>query len=118
MLSQVIWGHEHDCRIEPEYNSLQEFYVSQPGSSVATSLCHGEAAPKHIGLLEINKDKFRMKKIPLQTVRLMYVHDVDLADCGIAVDLQVSDNILEYCKVKVDGLLDKARRKHTGTHFF
>lgn len=29
MLNLVIWGHEHDCRIEPE--KYAEVYVSQPG---------------------------------------------------------------------------------------
>lgn len=42
----VIWGHEHECLIDPVYNAEQGFYVVQPGSSVATSLCEGEAEPK------------------------------------------------------------------------
>ena len=42
----VIWGHEHECLIDPVYNAEQGFYVVQPGSSVATSLCEGEAVPK------------------------------------------------------------------------
>lgn len=42
-LHLVIWGHEHDCRIEPEENAKKRFYVSQPGSSVPTSLSEGEA---------------------------------------------------------------------------
>lgn len=42
-LHLVIWGHEHDCRIDPELNVLRDFYVSQPGSSVPTSLSEGEA---------------------------------------------------------------------------
>lgn len=31
-LDVVIWGHEHDCRITPEFNTLQKFFVIQPGS--------------------------------------------------------------------------------------
>lgn len=42
----VIWGHEHDCRIDPEKVANKPYYISQPGSSVATSLAHGEAIPK------------------------------------------------------------------------
>lgn len=45
----VIWGHEHDCRIDPEWNSRQQFYVVQPGSSVATSLSEGETKRKYAG---------------------------------------------------------------------
>lgn len=41
----VIWGHEHECKIAPTKNE-QLFYVSQPGSSVVTSLSPGEAVKK------------------------------------------------------------------------
>jgi hypothetical protein len=43
----VIWGHEHECLIDPVYNAEQGFYVVQPGSSVATSLSQGETVPKY-----------------------------------------------------------------------
>lgn len=59
-LDLVIWGHEHDCRIDPEWNSSQNFYVIQPGSSVATSLSEGEAVAKTIGLLEIRGREFKV----------------------------------------------------------
>lgn len=42
----VIWGHEHDCRIMPEPVAGKKYYISQPGSSVATSLADGEAIEK------------------------------------------------------------------------
>ncbi|VDD78501.1 unnamed protein product [Mesocestoides corti] len=60
-LDVVIWGHEHDCRIEPEWNSSQSFYVLQPGSSVATSLINGEAITKAVGLLEIRELQFKVR---------------------------------------------------------
>lgn len=43
----VVWGHEHECLITPTRNEQQLFYVTQPGSSVATSLSPGEAAKKY-----------------------------------------------------------------------
>jgi len=79
-LDLVIWGHEHDCRIEPEENAKQRFYVSQPGSSVPTSLSEGEAKKKHVGLLEIYKGKFKLKALPLQTVRPFVYESVVLPD--------------------------------------
>jgi double-strand break repair protein MRE11 len=42
----VIWGHEHDCRIVPEPVADRLYWISQPGSSVATSLSEGEALEK------------------------------------------------------------------------
>ena len=42
----VVWGHEHEQRVVPESVSGKRYYVSQPGSSVATSLCPGEAREK------------------------------------------------------------------------
>ncbi|KAL0173805.1 hypothetical protein M9458_029773, partial [Cirrhinus mrigala] len=37
-LDLVVWGHEHECKIAPVRNEQQLFYVTQPGSSVVTSL--------------------------------------------------------------------------------
>jgi len=42
----VVWGHEHDCRLTPEKVEGKDYYISQPGSSVATSLAPGESIPK------------------------------------------------------------------------
>lgn len=44
----VVWGHEHECKIAPCQNEQQHFYVSQPGSSVVTSLSPGEAVKKYV----------------------------------------------------------------------
>ena len=53
-LDLVIWGHEHECRIDAEYSVVgtdadgeeQGVYISQPGSSIATSLSEGETKKK------------------------------------------------------------------------
>ncbi|RHZ05193.1 hypothetical protein DYB26_009496 [Aphanomyces astaci] len=37
----VVWGHEHECVIEAEESIKGDFYITQPGSSVATSLVEG-----------------------------------------------------------------------------
>lgn len=52
-INLVVWGHEHDCRIQPEPVAGKEYLITQPGSSVATSLADGEAIPKSVlyGLL-------------------------------------------------------------------
>lgn len=45
-LDIVVWGHEHDCDITPKPSGNGEFYITQPGSTIATSLSEGEAKPK------------------------------------------------------------------------
>ena len=47
----VVWGHEHDCRITPEPVAGKEYYITQPGSSVATSLADGESLEKCVFVL-------------------------------------------------------------------
>lgn len=37
----VIWGHEHQCLIDPR-EAKNGAFISQPGSSVVTSLSEGE----------------------------------------------------------------------------
>ena len=46
-INLVVWGHEHDCRIRPEPVAGKRYFISQPGSSVATSLAEGEALDKY-----------------------------------------------------------------------
>ena len=80
----VLWGHEHDCRITPEkvvHGDEKTFHITQPGSSVATSLCEGEAIPKKIGILSIAPGRlFQLQEIPLKTVRPMIFKDIWIED--------------------------------------
>lgn len=76
----VIWGHEHECLIDPRLNPEMNFHVLQPGSSIATSLCAGEAVTKHIGILSITGQSFALEKIRLKTVRPFVMREVILAD--------------------------------------
>ena len=76
----VIWGHEHECLIEPKFNPVQNFHVIQPGSSVATSLIAAEAVQKHVAILTIKDRKFSVEKIPLKTVRPFVYGDVILSE--------------------------------------
>ena len=60
--------------------SQNQFTVIQPGSTVATSLVEGEAKPKHVALLSIKDDNWKMESIPLTTVRPFLLREVVLAD--------------------------------------
>ncbi|XP_061199720.1 double-strand break repair protein MRE11 isoform X1 [Neopsephotus bourkii] len=116
-INLVVWGHEHECKIAPCQNQQQHFYVSQPGSSVVTSLSPGEAVKKHIGLLHVRGKKMKMHKIPLETVRTFYMDDIVLADHP---DLFNPDNpkvtqaIQAFCMEKVEMMLDNAERERLG----
>jgi double-strand break repair protein MRE11 len=79
-LDLVIWGHEHECKIDPTRNPEMGFDVIQPGSSVATSLCPGEAVPKHCGILSITGTEFKLEKIRLKTVRPFVMREIVLAE--------------------------------------
>ena len=85
-LDLVVWGHEHECLVEPtEYG---DFMVSQPGSSVVTSLIEGEAKQKQVFILEVKADKnapddapmWRAVPQPLETVRPFKYRQVSLID--------------------------------------
>uniref|UniRef100_A0A1A8KZ37 Double-strand break repair protein n=2 Tax=Nothobranchius pienaari TaxID=704102 RepID=A0A1A8KZ37_9TELE len=116
-LDLVVWGHEHECLITPARNEQQLFYVTQPGSSVATSLSPGEATKKHIGLLKVKGRKMNMQKIPLKTVRQFFIQDVVLADYE---DLftpetpQVTKKMEDLCYAKVIEMLEEAEKERIG----
>ncbi|XP_041653263.1 double-strand break repair protein MRE11 [Cheilinus undulatus] len=116
-LDLVVWGHEHECLITPTRNEQQLFYVTQPGSSVATSLSPGEATKKHIGLLRVKGKRMNLQKIPLKTVRQFFIQDVVLADYQ---DLftpetpQVTKKVENLCFAKVTEMLEEAERERLG----
>lgn len=113
----VIWGHEHECKIAPTKNEQQLFYVSQPGSSVVTSLSPGEAVKKHVGLLRIKGRKMNMQKLPLHTVRQFFMEDVVLAahsDIFNPDNPRVTQAIQNFCLEKIEEMLENAERERLG----
>lgn len=97
-LNLIIWGHEHECRITPEFIPDVEYFISQPGSSIATSLCEGESKPKHIGILTVNKMKFKLEKLKLQTVRPFIFDNLILKDEEIPKNYaeRLSESIFKF----------------------
>ena len=78
-LDLVVWGHEHECLIDPKTNPETNFRVMQPGSSVATSLVPGEAIPKHVAIVSITGKDFNVENIRLKTVRPFMYKDISLS---------------------------------------
>ncbi|XP_063061928.1 double-strand break repair protein MRE11 [Engraulis encrasicolus] len=116
-LDLVVWGHEHENRLEPERNEQQLFYVTQPGSSVVTSLSPGEAVPKCVGLLRVNGRKMKLQKIPLQTSRRLYMQDVclsELTELFTPHTPNVTQRTMAYCQEKVEEMLDEAEQERVG----
>ncbi|KAG6840299.1 meiotic recombination [Blastosporella zonata] len=100
----VVWGHEHDCRIIPEPVAGKNYYITQPGSSVATSLADGEALEKHVALLQIQGKEFQMTPLPLRTVRPFVLEEVALSEVAEEEGIDLSDQIeiSKFLKAKVD----------------
>lgn len=78
-LDLVIWGHEHECLIDPRYNPETYFHVMQPGSSIATSLVQGEAVPKHVAIVSITGKEFKVEKHRIKSVRPFLTREVVLS---------------------------------------
>lgn len=115
-LDLVVWGHEHESMAcDPTVCTQRGFMVCQPGSSVATSLCEGEAKRKHVVILRVTGTDFETTAIPLKTVRPFITKDVALRDAvpriapadANAINKflcdQVDDMIVEVMEDRVDG---------------
>lgn len=116
-LDLAIWGHEHDCRINPEQNAKNGVYITQPGSSVATSLSEGEAEPKHCGLLLISQKNFKMIPIKLETVRPFIFETIDLEDYQEELDDAEGDlheKVYQFCVRKIQQMIEKSKEKLSG----
>ena len=108
-LDLVFWGHEHECKIDPSYNPEQQFYVTQPGSSVATSLSEGESVQKHVGILSVRDKVMNIKKIPLETVRPFYMEDIIMSETSLNPDdPEITKMMEKYCEKKIEYLISKA----------
>ncbi|EES11507.1 hypothetical protein BDA96_06G253700 [Sorghum bicolor] len=106
-LDFVVWGHEHECLIDPQEVPGMGFHITQPGSSVATSLIDGEAKPKHVLLLEIKGNQYRPTKIPLRSVRPFEYAEVVLKD-EADVDPNDQASVLEHLDKIVRNLIEKS----------
>lgn len=92
-LNLVVWAHEHECIPSPQQSVECGFHILQSGSSVHTSLTHGEQAAKHVFLLEICGDKFRTTPIPLLSVRTLMIDDLMVPN-NVAVNSQQGEVLL------------------------
>lgn len=116
-LDLIVWGHEHECRIEPEFNTLRSFYVTQPGSSVATSLAQGESIQKKVAILRIHKKEFKIEPLVLKTVRPFVFCDINLQDLEDEIDLkgpEAQQNVQEYIKSKIEYLIEDSKLQLSG----
>ncbi|XP_020521203.1 double-strand break repair protein MRE11 isoform X1 [Amborella trichopoda] len=112
-LDFVIWGHEHECLIDPQEVPGMGFHVTQPGSSVATSLIEGEAKAKHVLLLEIKGSQYRPTRIPLKSVRPFEYAEVVLKE-QTDIDPNDQNAVLEHLDKVVRNLIESSRRKSAG----
>lgn len=113
-LDLVIWGHEHECLIEPRWNPEMNFQVMQPGSSVATSLIPGEAVPKHVAIVTITGREMKSEPIRLRTVRPFVYKDLVLSTDKEAVRIakhkeEHRSELTRYLISIVDGLIKQAK---------
>lgn len=111
----VIWGHEHECLIEPNYNPQMGFHVIQPGSSVATSLMPGEAVTKHVTILSITGKEFKSEPIRLKTVRPFAIKEMILAEEPALKSVARKDNnrttVTRHLEETVRAMIAEAKKE-------
>ncbi|KAL8686540.1 MAG: hypothetical protein Q9218_007035 [Villophora microphyllina] len=91
-LDLIVWGHEHECIIDPKLNPEMNFHVMQPGSSVATSLMPGEAEPKHVAVVTVTGRDFKVEPIRLKSVRPFAMKEIVLSEEKDIKNLAKKDN--------------------------
>lgn len=116
----IVWGHEHECKIDPVTNAELGFKVMQPGSSVATSLVKGEAEPKHISIISVTGKEFTCEPIRLKSVRPFVTRDITLREFRELKDLaHESENksrITQFLMKVVDELIAEANQTWQELH--
>lgn len=119
-INLVIWGHEHECLIDPVPNLNKGFKVMQPGSTVATSLSESETEPKHVAIVTIAPNKLMSyKKIKLKTVRPIAVKTVVISrDAGhIKVsDREARGKLTNWLMGEVESLIEESIDRWKADH--
>lgn len=114
-LDLVIWGHEHECIIDPSLRPELGFKVMQPGSSVATSLAPGEAVPKHVAILSIHGKDMKCETIRLKTVRPFVYRDVVLSEEKDVLKITKRDEhrpaLTQWLEKQVKEMIEEAREQ-------
>ncbi|KAA8651276.1 hypothetical protein EYZ11_009190 [Aspergillus tanneri] len=112
-LDLVVWGHEHECLINPRLNPETKFHVMQPGSSVATSLVPGESVAKHVAILSITGREFKCEPIPLKSVRPFAMKEIVLSQEKGAQKLARKENnrteVTRFLITIVEELIEEAK---------
>nr|XP_046914185.1 double-strand break repair protein MRE11-like [Dermatophagoides farinae] len=120
----VIWGHEHRPYKEPEYFEQNNFFILQPGSTVATSLCEAEYGDKYYYLMkcyyddERQKPRFKIESFRCETVRPFVMSTIDVDSLLSKNDSfkslhQQQQFLFSFCKDKVQTMLSEARCQST-----
>lgn len=107
-LNFVLWGHEHECIPTPVFNPDTGFDTLQPGSSVATSLCEGEAVEKYVFILNIRNSEYSIEPIKLKTVRPFIMEEVSLSKERFISGPASKDDISKFLTYKVEELIKNA----------
>ncbi|KAG6433935.1 hypothetical protein SASPL_105554 [Salvia splendens] len=106
-LDFVVWGHEHECLVDPKEVPGMGFHITQPGSSVATSLIDGESKPKHVLLLDIKGNQYRETSTTFLLVCDLKVVLKDEPD----IDSNDQNSILEHLDKVVRNLIERENQK-------
>lgn len=114
----VVWGHEHEQLIKPQSVGGKRYLISQPGSSVATSLCPGEAAEKQVAIIHVKGRDFTLEPLTLKTVRPFVMDEVDLDEIVDQANLRIDDKqgVTKLLKRKVKDLIEKANQEWDSKH--
>ncbi|CAD7972765.1 unnamed protein product [Amoebophrya sp. A25] len=102
-LDLVIWGHEHECKVDP-VESLAGYHLIQPGSSVATSLIPAEAVPKQVLYMELKGTQYKTLKSPLTSVRPFKLDEVRLDEylSDPTDQKQIWDRLTQHVQALID----------------
>lgn len=113
----IVWGHDQECLIEPQLHQGIITKVSQPGSSVTTSLTKGNSTEKHIGILEVCGKNFELRPVKLATVRPFVFRSYDIDEHVDVLKLNDGDaqkKLENFFSLKVNEMIIEARKRRSG----
>ncbi|WFD17977.1 meiotic recombination [Malassezia caprae] len=112
-LHLVIWGHEHEQRIVPEAVAEKSYKISQPGSTIATSLSPGETTSKCVAVVQVTGQTYHVEPIPLQTVRPYLYKSISLPVEAASAQVDPTDRVAvaQLLRHHIEAMLVESERE-------
>lgn len=101
----IVWGHEHENKVEREKIGSSTTFITQPGSTICTQNKKANACDRVMAILDIYNDRDEFEPITLSRARKFIYHTGDLNE--IIQGCKTNESKIKKVKEYIDDILSE-----------